>query len=116
MTNPDTHSAERSPCSASGALFSPTALPFHSASGGLSQHLDIVPAAFLALHLLPGLPSCCQVRNLPVLDLPSQQGLHFPSYHLEVQNDVERGVQDLWVSAHSLDLAFAEEDYLPAGH
>lgn len=107
--SPDLCSAECSACSASGALFSPTALPFLSASGSHPQHYPIVPAAFLVLHLPPGLSPRYQERNLSVLDLPHWQRLHFSGYHLEAQNDMERrGIQDLWISACFLDLDSSE--------
>lgn len=115
--SPDLCSAECSACSASGALFSPTALPFLSASGSHPQHYPIVPAAFLVLHLPPGLSPRYQERNLSVLDLPHWQRLHFSGYHLEAQNDMERrGIQDLWISACFLDLDSSEEHHLPEGH
>lgn len=115
-TNPLTCSAECSPCSASGALFSSTALPFRSASGRYPSIILLSLQLFWLCTCLLAFPPCCQVRNLPVLDFPSQHGLHFPNYYSEAQNDVgRRGMQDLWISAHSLDLAFSEEDYLLAG-
>lgn len=73
----------------------------------------MAPAAFLVLHLPPGLSPRYQVRNLP-----HQQYLHFSGYHLEAQwNDIERrDIQDLWISAYFLDLDSSEEHYLPEGH